>query len=210
MERLGVPFEVRVADIDEGNGTDESPAELVARLSRQKAQAVAVQFPEAIVVGADTIVALDGALLGKPADPVDAADMLRRLRDRPHQVYSGVSVCSPRRDERLIAPQCDEPLTAVVESTVWMRPYDEPEIAAYVASGDALDKAGAYGIQHADFHPAARLRGCYASVMGMPLCRLASLLAQVDVVPLADVEAVCSALTGMPCCGGDDGRMLTW
>jgi len=200
MERLGVPFEVRVADIDEGNGTDESPAELVARLSRQKAQAVAVQFPEAIVVGADTIVALDGALLGKPADPVDAADMLRRLRDRPHQVYSGVSVCSPRRDE---------PLTAVVESTVWMRPYDEAEIAAYVASGDALDKAGAYGIQHADFHPAARLRGCYASVMGMPLCRLASLLAQVDVVPLADVEAVCGLLIGMPCCGGDDRREST-
>ncbi len=201
MERLDMPFEVRVADIDEGNGTDESPPELVARLSRQKAQAVAVQFPEAIVVGADTIVALDRALLGKPADAADAADMLRRLRDRPHQVYSGVSVCSPRRDE---------PLTAVVESTVWMRPYDEPEIAAYVASGDALDKAGAYGIQHADFHPAARLRGCYASVMGLPLCRLASLLAQADVAPQVDVEAVCSALTGMPCCGGDDGRMLTW
>lgn len=209
MGRLGVPFEVRVAEVDERNGTDESPAELVARLSRHKALAVAAQVPDAVIVGADTIVALDGALLGKPADPAAAAGMLRRLRDRPHQVYSGVTLCAPQRDKRPIALQCDEPLTEVVESTVWMRPYTDVEIAAYVASGDALDKAGAYGIQHADFHPAARLRGCYSSVMGLPLCRLASLLAQAGVVPQADVQAVCSALTGMPCCGGDDGRMLT-
>lgn len=201
MSQLGVPFEVRIADVDERNGTGERPDELVARLSRHKAQAVAAQAPEAVVVGADTIVALGDELLGKPADPADAAAMLRRLRDRPHQVYSGVAVCAPQRRE---------PLTAVVESTVWMRPYTDAEIAAYVASGDALDKAGAYGIQHPDFHPAARLRGCYSSVMGLPLCRLASLLAQAGVIPQADVKAVCSALTGMPCCGGDDRRMLTW
>lgn len=201
MERLGVPFEVRLADVDERNGTNERPAELVARLSRHKAQAVAAQVPDAVIVGADTIVALDGELLGKPVDPADAAEMLRRLRDRPHQVYSGVTLCAPQRRELL---------TEVVESTVWMRPYTEAEIAAYVDSGDALDKAGAYGIQHADFHPAARLRGCYSSVMGLPLCRLASLLARAGVAPPADVQAVCRALTGMPCCGGDDRRMLTW
>jgi predicted house-cleaning NTP pyrophosphatase (Maf/HAM1 superfamily) len=132
-------------------------------------------------------------------DPADATDMLSRLRDRPHQVYSGVTVCPPERG--------DGPLTAVVGTTVWMRPYGEQEIAAYVASGDPQDKAGAYGIQHAAFHPVARLRGCYASVMGLPLCQLARALTQAGVVPPVDVPAVCSALTGVPCCGGEEQEL---
>ena len=212
MQALGVPFAVHVADIDERNGAGESPQGLVARLSREKAAAVAARYPDAAVIGADTIVTLDGQLLGKPAGPGDATAMLRRLRDRPHQVYSGVTVCPPH-----LAP----PRTVVVGSTVWMRSYGEDEIAAYVASGDPLDKAGAYAIQNAAFHPVARLQGCYASVMGLPLCALTNLLAEVGIVPPAvrppartsgrrcahdgiDTMRACASLTGAPCCGGQD------
>ena len=119
--------------------------------------------------------------------------MLYRLRDRLHHVYSGVTVCPPHGAE---------PTTAVVKSAVWMRPYDENEVAAYVASGDPLDKAGAYGIQNAEFHPVARLHGCYASVMGLPLCKLDSLLRQAGVSTTVDVQAVCSGFIGTRCCGG--------
>jgi MAF protein len=199
MELLGLPFEVYAADIDERNGRGERPADLVARLSREKALAVATDHPCQAVIGADTIVTMDGQLLGKPADPDEAAVMLRRLRDRAHQVYSGITVCPPTRGT---------PRAGVVESTVWMRNYSEDEIAAYVASGSPLDKAGAYGIQDARFHPVARLRGCYASVMGFPLCELARLLGLAGALGmtgasgLADVSDTCSAATGVPCCGG--------
>ena len=205
MQALGVPFTVHVADIDERNGAGESPQALVARLSREKAHAVracaahdgavAARYPDAAVIGADTIVTLDGQLLGKPAGPGDATAMLRRLRDRPHQVYSGVTVCPPR-------PAA--PRTVVVGSTVWMRSYGDDEIAAYVASGDPLDKAGAYAIQNAAFHPVARLQGCYASVMGLPLCALTDLLAEVSIVPPVDTMRACASLIGAPCCGGQD------
>ena len=136
MDALGLAFEIHVADIDERNGDGESPRDLVARLSREKARAVAVRYPHAVVIGADTVVALDGQILGKPAGPSEAAEMLRRLRDRPHEVCSGVTVCPPRG--------MGDARTAVSASTVWMRPYSDGEIAAYVASGDPLDKAGAY------------------------------------------------------------------
>jgi MAF protein len=205
MELLGLPFEVYAADIDERNGRGERPADLVARLSREKALAVATDHPCQAVIGADTIVTMDGLLLGKPADPDEAAVMLRRLRDRAHQVYSGITVCPPAgRDPPAGGdpPASGTPLTGVVESTVWMRNYSEDEIAAYVASGSPLDKAGAYGIQDAHFLPVARLRGCYASVMGFPLCELARLLGLAGTSGLADVPDTCSAATGVPCCGG--------
>jgi septum formation protein len=204
MQQLSLPFQVHVADIDEQDQDDEPPQQLVARLSREKALAVATRLPQAVVIGADTIVTLDGELLGKPVDPLDAADMLRRLRDRSHQVYSGVTVCPPCDREHHGCDRRDRTLTGLVGSTVWMRPYSEDEIAAYVASGDPLDKAGAYGIQNAEFHPVARMRGCYASVMGLPLCELSDLLRQVGVVPPIDVAAACQAFTGVPCCGGGE------
>jgi septum formation protein len=182
MESLGIPFEVQVADVDERNAQGERPEDLVVRLSLLKAREVADRFPQAVVIGADTIVTLDGVLLGKPADAAEAVSMLRRLCGRAHQVYSGVTVCPPRGGD---------PLTAVVESTVWMRPFTEPEIEAYVASGDPLDKAGAYGIQNASFRPVARLQGCYASVMGLPLCELRSLLSAVGIHPAVDVRTAC-------------------
>jgi septum formation protein len=199
MEHLGLPFEVRAADVDEGSRPGEQPRALVGRLSRAKAQRVAARHAAgnaaAIVIGADTIVTLEGELLGKPADAAEAAEMLARLRDRPHQVYSGVTVVAPDRSAK----------TVVVESTVWMRAYGDDEIAAYVAGGSPLDKAGAYGIQDASMNPVARLAGCYASVMGLPLCALVDLLRDAGLV-LPDTPAACSAacraVTGVPCCAG--------
>jgi MAF protein len=190
---LGLPFAIQVADVEEDTRDGESPHALVARLSREKALVVATVRPEAVVIGADTIVTLDGGLLGKPAGPGEAAGMLRRLRDRAHKVYSGVTVCPAGGGT---------PRMAVVASTVWMRAYTEDEIAAYVDSGDPLDKAGAYAIQNEAFHPVARMRGCYASVMGLPLRVLADLLSRVGIRPSIEVAAACTAHTGAPCCAG--------
>jgi MAF protein len=196
MHALGLSFVVHVANIDERNGQGELPCALVARLSREKAIAVAAHHPDAIVIGADTIVTVDEQLLGKPVDPDDASAMLRRLRDRSHHVYSGVTVCPPGGGR-------DEPATTVVDSTVWMRSYTDAEIRAYVASGDPLDKAGAYAIQNATFHPVAHMHGCYASVMGLPLSALTSLLAEVGIIPPVERARACTALTGVPCCCGE-------
>lgn len=195
MQALGIPFTIQVADVDERDGDGELPADLVSRLSVEKALAVAREQHGRAVVGADTIVTLDGHLLGKPVSPEDAVRMLRRLRDQPHQVYSGITVCGP---------DGDRPRTAVVRSTVWMRSYSDAEIDAYVASGDPMDKAGAYAIQNAAFRPVSRLQGCYASVMGLPVRALVDLLAEIGVVPPVDSASACTALTGVSCCGGAD------
>lgn len=210
LNALGLTYAIHVADIDEGTREGEPPHDLVARLSREKAQAIAAAHPGAIVIGADTIVTLDEHLLGKPAGPAEAAEMLRRLRGRAHVVYSGVTVCAP--DGRLLGGRSSDgsskghrqALTAVVGSTVWMRDYTDEEIAVYVASGDPLDKAGAYAIQDEVFHPAERMEGCYASVMGLPLQALVDLLAKVGVRPGVEPPAACEAVTGMACCAGHD------
>ena len=195
LQALGLSFSIQVADVEEDTREGEAPHVLVARLGLEKALVVAAARPAAVVIGADTIVTLDGELLGKPTDPVEAAAMLRRLRGRAHVVYTGVAVCPPGGGT---------PLTAVVTSTVWMRAYTEDEIAAYVASGDPLDKAGAYAIQNEAFHPVERLRGCYTAVMGLPLQALADLLARVGIRPPVAAAAACAAHTGVPCCKGHD------
>jgi MAF protein len=193
LNALGLSFSIHVADIEEQTTEGEPPHDLVARLSREKALCIAGAHPGATVIGADTIVTLEGRVLGKPAGPVEAADMLRRLCGRAHVVYSGVTVCPPTGG----------PLySAVVGSTVWMRAYAEDEIAAYVASGDPLDKAGAYAIQNGPFHPVERMRGCYASVMGLPVRALVDLLAQVGVRPPVEATVACQTGTGVPCCAG--------
>jgi septum formation protein len=137
------------------------PANLVHRLSRAKAEIGACNFPGALIVGADTIVWLDQTIIGKPTDSADAIRMLKLLQARPHVVYSGVTV-----------QQGTRALTQIATTTVWMRNYSNDEIAAYVATGEPLDKAAAYAIQHDHFHPVARIDGCHANVMGLPLCHL--------------------------------------
>jgi MAF protein len=192
---LGLPFEVTTADVRETPKADETPAELVARLSRAKVHGAELDGEGCpLVIACDTIVALEdepaqAEILGKPCDPGDARAMLRRLRGRSHVVYSAATVWDPARGAA----------TDVVETRLTMRLYSEAEITAYVASGDPLDKAGAYAIQHEGFDPVEEVEGCYASVMGLPLCHVARRLRRRGVEPAKDVPAACQTHTGHPC-----------
>jgi MAF protein len=126
--------------------------------------------PGELVLAADTVVVLDGAVLGKPADPDEARAMLMSLRDRSHRVLTGLAMV--RVGE--IA------WSSVVETTVWMRAYGDTELDDYVRSGSPLDKAGAYGIQDASFRPVNRIVGCYTNVVGLPLCEVRRALSAID------------------------------
>jgi len=187
---LEVPFAAVAADVDEEIEEGESPQEMVCRLSLAKAKAVALSCPEDLIVAADTTVALDGDVLGKPADEAEAVAMLRRLRGREHTVFSGATVHHPASGRSI---------TELVESAVWMRAYSDEEMTRYAASGDPLDKAGAYAVQHQNFSPVERIGGCYASVMGLPLCHLARVLAQLGLALPVDVPQVCQGFTGHRC-----------
>jgi MAF protein len=198
---LEVPFIAAAADVDEEIEEGESPQEMVCRLSLAKARAVALSYPGGLIVAADTTVALDGDVLGKPADEAEAVAMLRRLRRREHTVLSGVTVYHPA--PLLSPPQgwegLGQAITELAESTVLMRAYADEEVSRYAASGDPLDKAGAYAIQHHDFSPVERIGGCYANVMGLPLCHLARALAQFGVTLTVDVPQACHGFTGYRC-----------
>lgn len=194
---LGLPFDVTATDIREIPCPGESPSELVVRLSRAKAKAAASACTdlsaETTIITCDTIVAFEGEILGKPSDAADAKVMLRRLRGRSHTVYSAITLREALSDRML---------TDLAETEVAMRDYADGEIAAYVASGDPLDKAGAYAIQHNGFHPVAQLQGCYANVVGLPLCHLARCLRSWEIelfLYITDVPDVCQAYTHHPC-----------
>jgi septum formation protein len=187
---LGLPFVVKAIDVDERILDGEPPTELVLRVSRAKASAVNGARPDELVVAADTVVVLDGEVLGKPADPGEATHMLQRLRGRLHHVYSGVSVWHAASRQMV---------SELGESTVWMRDYTDAEIACYVESGDPLDKAGAYAIQHPEFDPVDRVEGCWLTVMGFPLCHLGRALAPFGVVVPSNVPGACQAFTQRDC-----------
>ena len=190
LQRLGVAFEIATADIDERQRPGEPPTDLVQRLAREKAQAVTARLPGRAVLGADTIVVLDGTVLGKPADAADAAAMLRRLRGRPHTVWSALYAWNPALDRAA---------AALNESTVWMRSYGDDEIAAYVGSGDPMDKAGAYAIQHPAFAPAERIDGCYSGVMGFPLGDVAQVLRAISIDVPGQAADACQPQLGRCC-----------
>lgn len=166
----GIPHEVRPAHVDESLQPGETPAGHSDRLARAKARAVADHEPGAIVIAADTIVVVDDDILGKPRNASDAAAMLRRLSGRAHTVYTAVAVARGARTE-----------SAVEAVTVTFRPLTEGDIAAYVATLEPLDKAGAYGIQGYGATIVERVEGDYFSVMGLGLARVVELLARVGV-----------------------------
>ena len=187
----GWKFEIIVSDADESLLADESPRDYVRRLAAEKARASSARADASqVVVAADTTVVDGNAILGKPAHPSEAKRMLRQLRGRVHQVYTGIAVLRVR-DGNLSTDVC--------VTDVPMRNYSDEEIEAYVASGDPLDKAGAYGIQHVGFQPVTSMRGCYASVMGLPLCHVTRLLGQIDIQPGADVPARCQSFLNYAC-----------
>lgn len=174
---------VQPADIDETPFVGEQPADYVLRLAESKARAVGIKAkPGMLIIAADTTVADGSCIMGKPADPQEAIAMLRRLRGRVHQVYTAVAVFNPFAGRLK---------TDVCISQVQMRPYSDDEILAYVASGDALDKAGAYAIQHPQFRPVINFAGCFASVAGLPFCHLLRTLRRFGVTPNTDVPRTC-------------------
>lgn len=190
LRQLNVPFSVHTANIDERALPNEIPTDMVQRLSQEKADAVARLFPEALIIAADTIVALDGTVLGKPGDAAHARQMLTNLRGRQHFVHSAVSLVQQNHNRHFLA------LNSV---TVRMRNFTEEEIDAYIASGDPMDKAGAYAIQSRDFSPVACWEGCYTGVMGFPLGDLTIGLAQFG-INIPHTAEICSTITGAGCC----------
>ena len=163
----GISFEVLAADIDETPHTNEAPEAYVERLAIEKASAVLALRPGTTVIGADTTVVIDGQILGKPADAQDATDMLRLLQGRPHDVFTGVAVAS-----------ASGVLAAVAHTRVWFRVMTDEDISWYVASGQPMDKAGAYGIQGLASRFIDRIDGSYTNVVGLPVAVVFSILNQ--------------------------------
>jgi septum formation protein len=174
-------------EIQEVRREGESPRSYVKRNSALKAEVLEKKIQslpagEWVVIAADTIVVDGDRILGKPEDQSQATQMLTRLRGRTHTVYSGLAVYDISRKEIQ---------TRQVSSQVAMREYTDEELKEYVASGDPMDKAGAYAIQNRQFDPAPAFGDCYANVMGLPLCDLAVLLHQMNCPILTDVADRC-------------------
>ena len=167
LEQMGVRnFRIITPDIDEHMDRDLPPAELVRQISEEKARAVAAQVgPDAVIIAADTVVALDGAVLGKPADKEEAFRMLSILSGCRHQVYTGLTV--------LHGEQC---YSVWEETAVTFRTLAAEEIEHYIATGEPMDKAGAYGIQGYGALFIEGISGDYYNVMGLPVCRLGRIL----------------------------------
>jgi septum formation protein len=187
---LGRNFTLQPAAIDETPIPREHPGDYVLRLARGKAIAAVHGGIMAVIIGSDTTVADGLEILGKPRDEQDATRMLQQLRGKEHTVYTAVV---------LHVTQEDRTLSEVCTTRVPMRGYSDTEIKAYVRSGDPLDKAGAYAIQHPEFNPVERFHGCFASVMGLPLCHLERGLRRIFGPSPADVPAACQAALDYDC-----------
>jgi len=171
LEQIGLTFTVETADIDETPRLAEDPIAYVKRLAEHKAAAVFARHANRerlIVLGADTTVVIDGQILGKPEDDGDAARILRLLSGRTHRVITGVALTTAT------AP----PLVAAEITEVEFARLTDSEIDAYIATGEPMGKAGAYGIQGRAARFIPRINGCYFNVMGLPLARLAAMLAE--------------------------------
>lgn len=199
LAALGIPFAVVVSNEPEPLLEGMAPREQAVQLALRKARAVAATHAAGWVLGADTIVVLDGEILGKPAGPADAEAMLQRLRGREHQVYTGLA---------LVNAASGAEHTASVPATVTMRNYDDTEIAAYVASGEPLDKAGAYGIQGLGGDLVAGYEGCFNAIVGLPLCGVAALLQDAGLP--APTAPVCLRPDGSPCPEWRNSYRNTW
>ncbi len=164
---IGIPHDVSPADVDESILPDEAPVPHCERLARSKAATLAARDAEAVVIGSDTIVVLDGEILGKPQDAADAERIIARLAGRTHTVFTAVAVAHRGR------------MVSGVESvSVTFRPLDADQVAAYVATGEPMDKAGAYGIQGYGATIVERIDGDYFAVMGLALGRMIRLMAE--------------------------------
>jgi septum formation protein len=188
-------FLVLNPEIQEDQRAGEYHVDYVTRIAREKALAAAEMVTpdlkrDWIILAADTIVVDGDKILGKPRDDRDAARMLKKLRGKIHKVYSGIAILDLSNGTLKTTTVCSE---------VQMREYTDKEIAVYIASGDPLDKAGAYAIQNPSFNPAPDFQHCYANVMGLPLCHLALLLREFGRNGFADVADRCQTSITYQC-----------
>ena len=165
LSSAGIALQAVPVNVDESIRRPEPPGEHVRRLAREKADAAFERFPDALVLGADTIVLVGGEIMGKPADAADAVRMLRLLSGREHEVLTGVALVSRRGV-----------VIEVARTRVWVNPLSETEIAEYVATGEPLDKAGGYGIQGLGSKFIDRIQGSYSNVVGLPVSLVYRLL----------------------------------
>ena len=176
LREIGIPFQVHAAHINEDQIAGEDAREYALRLAREKAQAVAARYPQSYVLGADTIVVVDGEVLGKPKDHSEAAHMLRKLSGRGHEVTTAVSLVAPGT----VAPGTVAPgrrmETSACTTKVYFRELTEDEIQQYVAGGEPMDKAGAYAIQGGASRWTDRIEGELSNVVGLPLSLVTDLL----------------------------------
>jgi septum formation protein len=161
LSYLGIPFKVIVPNISEVQKPEESPRSFCLRISREKAFAVGRQHPDALVIGADTIVVIHGKILGKPQDADEAIDYLCLLQDETHEVYTGYTIVLG-----------DRSISKAVRTRVSFRPMTVEEISWYVSTGEPMDKAGAYAVQGIASMFIKEIHGCYTNVIGLPLSYL--------------------------------------
>ncbi len=174
LTQMGLSFRVVVSDVNEGIDKGLPPEDQVYLLSQRKARAVAqLVASDALVIAADTIVALEGEVMGKPRSTQEAAEMLSLLSGKTHEVYTGFTV-----------QQGEKAVTEVERTLVTFRHLAQAEIAAYVATGEPMDKAGAYGIQGLGSMLVSGIEGDYFNVMGLPVCRLGLALNEFGVTTL--------------------------
>lgn len=186
-----LPLRICPADIDETPLDKEEAGAYTIRLAAGKAQKRDSSLTEnAIIIAADTTVAYQGYILGKPESRQEAIEMLTTLRNKSHQVFTGIAV---------LFPGDSDPVTELVKTDVPMRDYNDDEMLAYIDSGEPFDKAGAYGIQHQGFHPVDIMEGCFANVMGFPLCHLARILIKNQIQFSADIAASCQEYNQYQC-----------
>jgi septum formation protein len=189
ISKLNIPFDIRESGVEEEEPSAISPWKAVQKIASQKALAVAHGLEEKVVLGADTVIDDDGILVGKPTDSHDAVSILQALRGRVHRVLTGVSVIDTRSGQGS---------QRTVSTIVRMREYSEEDIHAYVASGEPMDKAGAYAVQGAGGRLVASVEGCYNNVVGLPLCEVVRLLIPFG-FPFDGEQAHCMMPNGTPC-----------
>lgn len=193
----GWDFVVLPVDVDESPLPGEEALDYVLRLAVDKGRAAAgkviatsAEYQDIIIIAADTTVVDGKTILGKPMNEAEAERILRDLRGKVHQVYTALAVIR-LSDGAMLTDWC--------ATDVPMRRYSDTEMFAYIHSGDPMDKAGAYAIQHAGFHPVDALHGCFANVMGLPLCHLARTLAQAGAPLPADIARACQKEISYDC-----------
>ena len=193
MALTGWEVEICPVPVDEMVLVEEQAEAMAIRLARTKAHMAAAECPACeLVLAADTVVVDGGTILGKPVDAGDAERMLRMLRDREHEVITALVFLKPAGGEEIVE---------TCKTAVPMRAYDNEALQVYIAGGSPLDKAGAYGIQDREFNPVelSQMKGCFANVMGLPLCHLQRALGRLGHDLAVDLPSRCITFTGYDC-----------